>query len=133
MSKQLVLFIRQAVRLNTPDDNGVSYRKHLETQRKQIEKVGKLSKEELDKRFIELEQVEIESGSERLLMMFEALSSTRGSTKAGPSAITHLEIKAYCDLMEEQLEPWEVETIRAMDRGFCEEAYTLLRDRMKKK
>ncbi len=73
--------------------------------------------------FKELEPIKAERGTEWLVGVFNELSSARGYGLNGPLAISHQEIKAYCDLMDLDLSPWEVSVIRGMDNAYIEETY----------
>lgn len=46
---------------------------------------------------------------------FIALSNSRGSAYAGPNPITYDQIKAWKELTETPLLPWEVEAIKRLD------------------
>ncbi len=114
---QLKKIVKQLVDLNFRGKLGVSKKENLESARNQLKKLGK-SDEELDEMFKELTLVEIEKGTEHLLSVFSALSSSRAEGVNGPMPISYVEIKTYCELMDENLTPWEIETIREMDREF---------------
>ena len=116
---KLKRLVRQLVDLDFTS-KGTSKRQSLESAREQLRKQGR-SAEELEVMFKELQPVEIEKGTEHLLMVFAALSASRGEGINGPCAITYVEMKTYCDLMDEQLSPWEIETLREMDRAFLAE------------
>jgi hypothetical protein len=45
---------------------------------------------------------------------------------SGPLPTTYTEIKAYAELMGQELTPIEVATLVSMDRAFIEESYGLL-------
>lgn len=75
----------------------------------------------------ELEPIELMRGTEHLMNVFSRLSSARGAGMNGPLPISHAEIKAYCELMDEHLTPWEIETLRAMDVAFLTEALKIER------
>lgn len=122
--KQLDLFVRQSVKLNTPSANGPSLRKTLEDGRKFQKAKGK-SDEELALLFAELVPVALEPGTDYLVGVFEELSDTRNRTESGPLAITHVEMKAYSELTGTELDPWEVDALRIMDAAFLHEAYEI--------
>lgn len=112
---------RQSVELNTPNKNGVTKKQTLERGRKQLSKVK--TEQQLAEMFKELEPIKAERGTEWLVGVFNELSSARGYGLNGPLAITHQEIKAYCDLMDLDLTPWDVSVIRAMDTAYIDETY----------
>lgn len=116
--------MRQLVRLNTPNRQGVSLRQTLELGRKLDRKAGK-PEDYIAKRYAALDPIPLETGTEYLLQVFDSLSSTRQFGPAGPFGISHIEIKAYSELMREPLEPWEVAAIRGMDSAYLDEAYKL--------
>jgi hypothetical protein len=98
---------------------GVSRRQSLLSTRKQLKKLGKPTKL-LDK---ELKPVKLKPGTERLLHIFNDLSEVRQQGYSGPLAINYTEIKAYQELLQEQLSRWEVQTLRFMDTAFLDESY----------
>ena len=49
---------------------------------------------------------------------FIQLHNGRGGNGFGPNPIAWSEIRAYCDVMRVQLDPWEVEAIKAVDDVF---------------
>jgi hypothetical protein len=58
---------------------------------------------------------------QRVWQAFWEVNTSRHGTELGPSAITYTEIKAWSDLMEEKLEPWEVSAFRRMDTAYLQE------------
>tara|TARA_R110000772_G_scaffold118949_1_gene224855 strand:- start:2227 stop:2421 length:195 start_codon:yes stop_codon:yes gene_type:complete len=46
---------------------------------------------------------------------FIVLSSSRGSGFSGPAPITFEQIKAWKELTETSIEPWEIEAIKRVD------------------
>tara|TARA_R110000868_G_scaffold22246_2_gene91350 strand:- start:2813 stop:3007 length:195 start_codon:yes stop_codon:yes gene_type:complete len=46
---------------------------------------------------------------------FISLSSSRGSGFSGPAPITFEQIKAWKELTETSIEPWEIEAIKRID------------------
>tara|TARA_R110000787_G_scaffold222073_1_gene330770 strand:+ start:256 stop:450 length:195 start_codon:yes stop_codon:yes gene_type:complete len=46
---------------------------------------------------------------------FISLSSTRGSGFNGPASITFEQIKAWKELTDTSIEPWEIEAIKRID------------------
>lgn len=114
------------MRLNTPTGkNGISRRRTLEGNRKQLKKAGK-TEQELAERFKELQPVELEPNTDRLLLIFDDLSNTRSYSMSGPMPLTYMEIKAYVELLGEDLTSLEVKTIKGMDQAFIQESYKLL-------
>lgn len=102
-----------------------------------MEKTGRFTQEELDKRFRDLEPPQVLEGTEYLLDIFHTLNSSRPQMVlegAGfmPLAFTLLEMKAYSDLMDYDFEPWEIEALRTMDSGYLQESYTIISTRTKK-
>ena len=116
--------MRNAVVLDTPGKKGVTKRQHLNSLRKQMLAAGK-SEEDFLALYPEIAPVELRPGSEYLLAIFSAMANARGSGVNGPLPISHTDIKAYCELMQESLTPWEVETLRAMDNAYLDENYKL--------
>lgn len=90
-----------------------------------MQKAGKTDIE-LKAMFSELEPIAIPPGTEYLFSTFENLSSSRTYGFSGANPISYLEIKSYCDLMNETLSPWEIDTIRLMDTAFLDESQQIL-------
>lgn len=122
--KQLELFVRQLVKLNTPNAQGQTYRKTLENARRGAIKNGR-TPEEIAVRFAELEPAPLEKGTEYVIGIFDDLSTTRTHTENGPTAITHVEMAAYCNNTGTDLDAWEVDALRVMDKAYLDEAYEL--------
>lgn len=57
-----------------------------------------------------------------LWRQFTSLHRARTSNGWGPNPITWSELDAYCRLTGVQLDPWEVEAIRALDEAFLDAA-----------
>ena len=89
-----------------------------------MKKAGK-SDRELASLFKELEPIQLQQGTAHLLSTFDALSSARSYGMSGPQPISHIEIKAYGELMNEEFLPWEVETLREMDNAYLDESYKI--------
>lgn len=53
---------------------------------------------------------------------FLSLSRARGNNGFGPNPLSFTEIEAWCRLMHIRLDPWEVDTLRAIDDAFLEVA-----------
>jgi hypothetical protein len=122
--KQLELWVRQIVNLDSLGSKKISQRKTLESNKKQMKKTGRFTDKELAEKFKELEPVKLEPGTEHIASAFNALSATRSyGPTGGPMAITYVELKAFVELMDYGLEPWEVEAVQVMDRAYVEETY----------
>ena len=80
----------------------------------------------MDLQFAELEAPEVNPAGRYLLNMFSELSSTRQGGMGGPNPITYLEMKAYSDLKDCDIEPWEVEVIKLLDSAFMDEVQKIL-------
>jgi hypothetical protein len=46
---------------------------------------------------------------------FILLHKARGSNGFGPNPLAWSEIRAYCELMQARLDPWEIEAIKVVD------------------
>lgn len=114
--------------MNSPDKNGETKKKQILKGYEQFKKAGK-TEEELLNLFPDLKEPEVPQGTEYIVRIFNDLSTARSSSINGYEPICYNEIKSYCDLMQDALRPWEVQTIRAMDGAFLEE----LRELEKKK
>jgi hypothetical protein len=114
--------LNTVVREGTP-----SRRQILEGHRKQLLKQGK-PQEFVAAKFKELEPVALEPNTRDLLDTFETLSGTRDFGVAGPQPITYSEMKAFVELTGTELSPWEVATIKAMDRAYVEEVRNLSKE-----
>ena len=92
-------------KLNKPDQNGTTEREHLEQVERQIGR--------------RIEALEAPTPFPMLIShvwsAFIALSSSRGSGFSGPAPITFEQIKAWKDLTETSIEPWEIEAIKRVD------------------
>jgi len=87
--------------------------------RAQMEAAGK-SAEDLDKQFAELQEPEVNQAGKYVLMMFFELNNARQQGMNGPLPISYTELKAYSDLNDAELEPWEVNAIRLCDRVYID-------------
>lgn len=84
-------------------------------------KMGKTD-EEIADMTKELNAITLPEGSGYLLETFRELSDTRRYGFAGnPEPISYLEIKAYVDLLDVDLTPWEIQVIKEMDGAFINE------------
>lgn len=131
LASDLELYIQHTVKYDLPDSNGTTKRQHLTSFRRQLEKSGK-SKEALDKQFAELEVPSVSTTGKYLLNIFSELSTARQNGMNGPMPITYTEIKAYNELTDAALEPWEVDAIRLMDRVFIQETSMIINKEPKK-
>lgn len=114
---QLEAHIKQAIDLNASDGKGSSQHRHLTSVIKQMKKDGQ-DTSELEAQLV---PVAVPEGSAYMVDLFAKLSHTRSWGMSGPSAISYLEIKAYCELTGETLTAWEIETLRSMDMVFIHE------------
>ena len=89
-----------------------------------MKKAGK-SKADIAKFESLLELPALVPGTEHLIHTFDELSSTRSYGVAGGLPITFLEIKAYTDLFQTTLHPWEVKFLKAMDAVFLTESLSI--------
>lgn len=112
------------MKLNTPNQQGVSRRGVLEGTIKQLRKAG-VPEAELKRRFAELQPVTLHPNTEYLLQHFEELSATRAYGFSGPLPITYNEIKSYCDLFDVSFSPWEISSLKAMDNAYIEASYSM--------
>lgn len=101
--------------MDTPNKSGVTHRQSLEKSKKFFLKQGK-TEAELDKQFADLRDVEIPTGFEYLIEVYEDLAMSRSyGAMGGPLPFTFLEIKAYCDLTGVELTPFDLETVKQLD------------------
>jgi hypothetical protein len=128
----LLAAVRQAVRLNTPDAQGVSRRKSIESAVKQAKKANRPAAV-IKRMESELTPVAVPFGPSRLMHLFDALNNKRDfhvmSSMAGsvvvPRPLSSLEIEAHCRARDIDLTPWEAETIDQMDLVYREESLKL--------
>lgn len=115
MAKQLNAYVRHQVRIDSPDSSGVTRRQHLEKFKETLRKRGK-TEEELDKQFVELVPPEVPHCADYLLLIYYELASCRQFSAMGnPLPISYMELKAYSELTDENLDPFEVKVLRMMD------------------
>lgn len=96
---------------------GSSRREHLNSAREQLARLARPT-DDIDH---ELRPLEVPPGFEWLYGTFWSVNSGRGEGINGPLPLSFTELKAYCELMNETLTPWEVETLKSMDRAFLDE------------
>jgi hypothetical protein len=53
---------------------------------------------------------------------FWTLNASRGNTGFGPAPLLYSELQAWCSLMGERLDRWEITLFRTLDRAYLEEA-----------
>lgn len=113
---KLVAWVDQQARLGLPEGN-TTVRKNLEFSRKQYAKRGE-TEQQLNERFPQLVEIEVEPELIHLKYVFGELSAARGEGMNGPLALTYGEILSYCTLMDTTLTPREVQTIKRMDNAY---------------
>jgi hypothetical protein len=91
-------------RYDTPDDQGVSPRQHLE---KAWEQTGR-------KPALLEDEPELYETVTHIWLWFMQLSNTRGGG-FGPAPITFQEIAAWAGLLQTEPTPWEIEQILMLD------------------
>jgi hypothetical protein len=119
--KNLEDFVRQTVRLDTPNSQGISLRKQLEANRAFFKKQGRTD-EQLEKQFPLLIPTEIDAGFEHIMEAFNNLSMSRQYDSMGnPQSFSYLELKAYCEMTGTEFDPFELETLRHLDYSMINE------------
>jgi hypothetical protein len=63
---------------------------------------------------------EIPNGFEYLISHFALINRARGSGFNGPLAISFTELKAFSELLDITLEPWEVRALLRLDAAYIE-------------
>lgn len=101
--------------------DGTTRREALEKARKQL-KQAKADCSSVDE---QLKPVEVPYCFNRLLSTFWFINTGRSEGVNGFLPISFSEIKAFCELTDEPLTPWEVETLKVMDRVFLDEIHKL--------
>lgn len=76
---------------------------------------------------------EVPIEGDEILGVFTELSRSRGNSQNGPLPITFLEIKAYCDLYDLELEPVELNILQALDEAWMGEVQVVLQRKMQSK
>lgn len=74
-----------------------------------------------DKIDAELEPVPIPLGLDSLYRSFWSVNTGRTEGSNGYLPISYSEIKAYCELMDEPMTPWEIGTLKMMDATFLDQ------------
>jgi len=94
-------------KLSKTDQNGVSEREHLEQVERQT---GKTPSPLIGPEFpMELSY---------LWSAYLHLHNARSAGFNGPSPISYLEIKAWMEVTENTLKPWEVEALKRLDAAY---------------
>ena len=92
-------------KLNKPDKDGITERQHLEQVERQTGR--------------RLEALEPPTAFPMLLShvwsAFIALSNTRTSGFSGPNPITYEQIKAWKELTDTPMDPWEIQAVIRLD------------------
>lgn len=95
-------------KLNKPDKDGVTEREHLEQVERQIGR--------------RLEALEPPTPFPMLLehvwSAFISLSNSRTTGFSGPNPITYEQIKAWKELTETPIDPWEIQAVIRLDRVY---------------
>jgi len=106
----LLSWAEHEFKLNQPDDKGITSREHL----KEVERQTGVTPKELKN------PTEFPILLRHLWFAFVRLSKRRTSGFSGPDPLTPTFVKDWLDLSEEELRPWEVEAIFALDDKFME-------------
>lgn len=117
--QELAKWVAWKVELATPEGNATK-EQHLRKAAENFRKQGK-SDEEVNELLPDLIEPEVHPYAEYLKWTFVEVNSARGQGLSGPLPISYQELKAYCDLMDEELSPLEVQTIRLMDTTYINE------------
>lgn len=102
-------YARWDFNLSKTDKDGITRRAHLKQVQKTYEKKG------VDYVVPELVPPEFPELLDKPWKTFLRLNTTRGVSEVGAHALSFVEIKAWCDLMQETLRPFEVEVIKRID------------------
>jgi len=95
-------------KLNLQDENGTTERDHL----KQVER-------QTGRKLKALEPpTPFPSLIAHVWSAFIALNSSRESGFSGPTAISYVQIKAWKELTETSILPWEIEAIKRLDSEY---------------
>ena len=92
-------------KLNKSDKDGVTEREHLE----QVERQTKRRPEALEP------PTSFPQLMSHVWSAFCVLSNSRTAGFSGPNPITYEEIKAWKELTETPIAPWEIEAIKSLD------------------
>ena len=106
--------VREAVRLNATREDGSTLREHLEN----VERVT--GKQQFD-------EPALPDGAEYLWGWFWDLDAGRGSNGFGLNPLSYSEMKAWAELTQQMLDPWEVSALRKMDMARLEAVSALQR------
>lgn len=98
-------FARHQFELSAPQDDGLSLIEHLRAVERQTGKVHSLI----------ANGPALPRGCSQLWADFIELHGSRGSTGFGAARITFADLKAWQDVRGVRLDPWELDTIRAVD------------------
>lgn len=107
--------------MGTPRKSGTR-RDNLESARKQLVKFGRPT-DHLD---AQLKAPPLSPGTDYLLGHFNRVNRSRAQGMNGPLPTSFTELKAFCELMDISLDPWEVETLQAMDAAYLEATYEVI-------
>lgn len=120
LAKQLNAYILWSVKMNSPvGESKVSLRENLEAGREQFRKRG-VKQEKLDKQFAQLIPPELPPIGMNLMVVFHELRNATAKGMDGVNPISYSEIKAFIELLDADLEPWEIDAIRMMDTTFIQ-------------
>ena len=98
--------------LDRRDEKGFSVRQHLES----LEKRGKLTAAQQ----AELHGAQIPEETLDIWDLFNEIAQTRGSSGFGPLPISALEIKAWSELKQFPISPWEFDLLRRLDQAYLQ-------------
>jgi hypothetical protein len=59
---------------------------------------------------------------------FWEINKGRQGTGYGPGPLLYTELRAYCQLMDEKLEPWEIRLFRRLDNAYLEEVASKMKE-----
>jgi hypothetical protein len=93
--------------LNKPDQNGVTLRENLE----QVERQTK-------RRPADLDGPEFPYAVSHIWSAFVSLSSARSQGFSGPLPISYTEMKAWMELTQTYLQPFEVDAVKKLDSTY---------------
>ncbi len=108
MISNLVTWAEHEFELNKPDDKGITMRQHLE----QVERQSGMTPQALRN------TVEFPRLLHHIWIAFCHLNSARQAGFSGPNPITYTELKAWKELTETPLEPWEIEALKKLDQVY---------------
>ena len=101
----LLSWAEHEFKLNQPDDKGITSREHL----KEVERQTGVTPKELKN------PNEFPILLRHLWFAFCDLNGARTAGFSGPNPITYTELKAWKELTDTQLKPWEIEGIKKLD------------------